>query len=178
MSAYSIINIDLIKSMTNMPTENTTKDNLYSIAIKAGIKASENYCRRNFNQQEYVGKGFVMGDDIQLSSLPVIEVKEVKIDDDIITDYKVIKSLGIIKLEEEFEDDFEVTYTGGYEELPDDLFQAICLTIINLFTKYQKIADGANSVVTSDGTINYNMEAIPQEAKQILNRYKRLRIWA
>jgi len=176
MSAYSIINIDLIKSMTNMPTENTTKDNLYSIAIKAGIKASENYCRRNFNQQEYVEKGFAIGDDIQLSSLPVIEVKEVKIDDDIITDYVLFKSLGIVEFEEVYENDFEVTYTGGYTTLPDDLLQGICLVIINMFTKYQKIADGANSVVTSDGTINYNMEAIPQEAKQILNRYKRLRI--
>lgn len=176
MSAYSIININLIKSMTNMPTENTTKDNLYSIAIKAGIKASENYCRRSFDQKEYIEKGFVLGDGIQLSSLPVIEVTEVKIGDDIITDFIILKSLGMVELEEDFENDFEVTYTGGYTELPDDLLQGICLVIINLFTKYQKIADGANSVVTSDGTINYNMEAMPQEAKEILNRYKRLRI--
>jgi hypothetical protein len=69
-----------------------------------------------------------------------------------------------------------VVYTGGLSALPNDLKDARAMVTAVLYHRAKEGADGIKSERLGERSVEYTSGAIPREARDILNEYKRWRV--
>lgn len=66
----------------------------------------------------------------------------------------------------------ELTYWGGYEDIPSDIIQEVCRMVG--FTYRQKTRIGESSKVLGGETVSYQLSMWTKETLAVLDRYKRV----
>lgn len=165
-----ILNFDDLKAILKI---DKTEENYPDLIIleSSVIAAIENYLGRYIKQGDFVETVTVPpSGDIPLKALPVIGIDNITISEAILLPYEYkIKFFGVTIGFVSEDSTAEISYTGGFEKVPDSLYRAILMQTIY---EYQNSANiGATSVSTEGGTIQRPELGLLAEVKRLINLY-------
>lgn len=137
--SYALTTVNDVKELLDIPTSDSTKNNLIIRKINAATKMIENYCGRRFQATTYENVLYdaTNSDELVLRQRPVLEFESFGSRDTSMNDedwddvdpdfYFIDKTAGIIKLNFNSYghwDRYRVTYTAGYYTIPEDIAEA------------------------------------------------------
>jgi len=161
-------------------------DSLLTSLVAAASQAIEEYCRREFNSAErteyHDGRGAA---SLLLNQWPVSDIASIYddlnrdftsgtvVDSD---DYTFEPKSGRVRLlQGRFQDgvrNVKVTYTAGYENVPDDVAQACALLAAAWFNKGRQGGDGLADETLGDYRATYDAEPWPAAIYALLAPYR------
>ena len=185
---------DLITAKNRLGIADATQDAEITAALSASLAVAEAYCKRRFNYAKetesvyHDDKGYLF-----LERYPIDTVERVAAEGHTGVKYKVNSPAGYLDLHGRYGfEEVNVTYSGGYKILPDDLLVALWAIFDGVwkahFTSGGATAPGGaiESVsLTGVGTVRFGSggssaaggapmaAAIPSMASAILSNYKR-----
>lgn len=179
-----------VKQSLGIAVDDTAKDDLLKQIMPSATAAINTYIGRDLRATEHEelldgrGRQFVF-----TSYFPIIEIDSI-VDNDYgtettldETDYIVYNACGKIQLNPDGAiisrftprpQGVEVTYTAGYEVIPDDVKYAY-IELVGMWSGLK-----TRTIVMNDGTVMEGVKApagqIPKELKLILDPYKKVRV--
>ena len=171
-----------------------TSDSILA-AIKASVEAFvKSYCGRDFLAADYTE--YYDGDDgivLRVDQRPIISIASIYSDPARLwaagtlipaSDYNALDlrdmNAGLITLSGyrfiRGRKATKITYHAGYSTIPADLAHAVKLISAKEYKIQDKRLTGTLSQQVGDMTITMEVEAIPKNALEILNRYRRMSI--
>lgn len=173
--SYALTSVSDVKELLDIPSSDTTKDNLIIRKINQATLMIENYTNRRFalttyTDELYDGSGT---DQIVLRQHPVTALTSLKVRDTelnnndfdaIETDrYYINENAGIISGLSSFYGGYEkwsVTYTAGYLTIPADIAEAAAMLAAHLASSgslssgqsVKRMTEGSRSVEYQDNT--------------------------
>ena len=122
------MSFDLATAKTRLNITGTTQDAEIQAALNASLAIAEAYCKRRFSfaaevaHYYHVEAGYLFVDRYPINSVTSV----VRDNGQSNIKYKVNKSSGFLDLHGRYSDEeLQVTYSGGYATLPDDLVIAL-----------------------------------------------------
>ncbi|MBP6063848.1 MAG: hypothetical protein KA467_00060 [Bacteroidales bacterium] len=159
-----IITLQELKQYLQEPLDSSERDGLYTSLIERAESVITNEIgeidKKTIIDERHKVKKFIIP-----NVLPIISVSEIKIDDNTLTtdDYSVYRHF--IELYKVYGKYVYISYSGGYEEIPEAIKMCALLIVSNWLN--------LNRNLPPDSTIDYRMS---QEAKNLLIPYKMRRI--
>jgi hypothetical protein len=171
----SLITLAKIKEYLQLDSTDTSKDALLQDLIDSASFAIQTYCKRKLLVGDYVelhdGKGL---SNLYLGEAPILSVTSVKIDGQLVTDYKTRDKMGVLTRSSGVWQDgivnVEVSYRAGYQTIPLDIQQA-CKLLVSFYYKTD-IAEFTNVFTEGGGFIR--PEAFPGRVRALLDPYRRV----
>jgi len=152
---------------------------IVQVILDSVEKWIKEYCHRDFIQTTYTnelydGQGY---QTLFLKHYPIIEVTELKINDEAIDpDDLITYENGTLYYPSGFpqgHQNISVTYSAGYTTMPEDLKFAVLTAVSYLYNKKDK--EGFGLVEYSLGHIREKfVDILPPETMEILQRYKKV----
>jgi uncharacterized phiE125 gp8 family phage protein len=177
LAPNALTSLEAVKAYLKINLTETNDDALLEDLINASSSAIENYCKRNFIEQDYVdeeydGNGL---SGLYLRQYPVKAITSVSIEELTLsaTDYKCKKSIGKLIRKNcrwpEGEINILVSYTAGYSKIPADL-ELACKHLVMSYFK----SDVASFSTTFQEGIVFRPEALPSQVKVLVQPYKKV----
>ena len=185
------MSFDLATAKTRLNITDTLQDVEIQAALNASLAIAEAYCKRRFSYAAevahyyHVEAGYLFVDRYPINSVTSV----VRDNGQSNIKYKVNKSSGFLDLHGRYTDEeLQVTYSGGYQVLPDDLVIALFGIFDGIWAASQGSSGpsvGAIESVSLTGVGTVRMStggstsssgssgAIPAMATAILSNYKR-----
>ena len=185
------MSFDLATAKTRLNITGTTQDAEIQAALNASLAIAEAYCKRRFSfaaevaHYYHVEAGYLFVDRYPINSVTSV----VRDNGQSNIKYKVNKSSGFLDLHGRYSDEeLQVTYSGGYATLPDDLVIALWGIFDDVWASTQGSSGPAAGAIesvslTGVGTVRMSTGAstassgssgaIPAMATAILSNYKR-----
>lgn len=172
-----LINIATLQRFQfQIPEDNIENINYYNALIASASSIIVNYVGSAFTPEQYVE----YFDDIRggrylvLKRLPVASIEEIIVDGKVYDKaytYEVIN--GVLRFEDPLHEksDIKITYTAGYDEVPQDIQYATVELVQYLKKRMSNSLVGESSKNIDGGSINLET-SIPLNVLHILNRYK------
>lgn len=164
----SWITLDQAKARIGIDCADPSQDAQVQGAIDYAISMVESYCQRNFEKTTYVNEYYPYQLTAYLGNWPVESLDQVMLDDDDKTadaEYDLDKQRGIVRFVQGLNNwtgyySMQLTYTAGYDPIPDDLMTAALDVVMARFhradddpsrgpVKFERI-DGSVSVSYGD----------------------------
>jgi len=161
----NLVTLEELKKRLKISSSDSTYDDLLNSIITGASSLITTYCGRDFvgttTTTEYFDIDSAHTSLIRLSYIPVIEVIEVVDNGDIIDEdyYYVYKEVGIIKTDpDEFVfteglQTIEVTYSYGYESVPDAIKEVALVLCCSMFNKAG--SEGISAESMGDYSVTY-----------------------
>lgn len=139
LKSYALTTVADVKELLDIPSSNTSKDNLITRKINQATAIIENYCGRRFKATNYTDELYNASgtDQIVLKQRPIItltsiEARDTSLNEDDFTTidselYFADNDSGVLGLNFRSAGHwgrYAVTYRAGYEDIPDDLAEA------------------------------------------------------
>jgi hypothetical protein len=185
------MSFDLAGAKTRLNITGTAQDVEIQAALNASLAIAEAYCKRKFSfaaevaHYYHVSAGYLFVDRYPINAVTSVVRNNGQSD----IKYKVNKSAGFLDLHGRYSDEeIQVTYSGGYATLPDDLIIALWGIFDGVWASSQGISGpsaGAIESVSLTGVGTVRMDtggasagaaasaAIPAMASAILSAYRR-----
>ncbi len=165
----TIVSFDDLKSILDLTSGTTYADYPDLELIADSVHdALENYIGRSISVSASVGAtGLVDGTYIDLESLPIASVSAITVDGVDVSSYMSIVSSGVL-LSTSFVGAYSVTYTGGFDVIPADIYRAELMQTIYEYQNRTNI--GTTSFSNAGGT------STTKEGFNILNETKRIMV--
>jgi len=161
----SVVTLDELKRFLSVDTTDTSEDTFYQELLDRAEQKIGNVFGGALSQNTYT-ETYDFDRIIYPRHYPVVSITSLTIDGVAQTDGVDYFSYDYIVLMNEGErKSVEITYTAGFNPVPDDIKQAIILTA----AFYMRI----NSELKPETEADYRM---PQEVENILNPYRRIAI--
>lgn len=170
----SWITLDQGKTRLGIDLGDATQDAEVQAAIDYATALVETYCQRNFEQATYIENYSLIpyrpvSTSIPLKNWPVVTIDEIDIDDEIVTPtYKLDPVRGVLYFTSGSWYDkvlLKITYTGGYNPVPDDLTNAtLDVMAARFYTKDNDPSKGPVKFERIDGSVSvsYGQSVIEQ----------------
>lgn len=171
------VKFDDLKAMLNLEKDDISEYPQLSI-IQGGVESRiESYCKRVFEKDTVTEDFFIDRDALlHLERIPVETVSIIKVSRAGITLfedfawYYLDRKAGV-KLQGTYENcDFSVTYTGGFEDLPPDIYRAMLLQICYEYQRYPNLG-ATSSRPDVGGSSSYPEYDLLSEVKSLLAKY-------
>ena len=139
LSAYALTTLNNVKEYLDLSTA-VAKDNLLIRLINTASAAIENYCSRKFLSREYTDEAHFLGNytrRLLVDNFPITAIGSIADDDIALTEDELASCqnrISYIYLDTERAGKITVTYTAGYDAIPDDLEQA-CIMLVDYYYK-------------------------------------------
>lgn len=180
-----LVKPDRVKSYLEIADTDASHDRLLQELNKRLSAWVEQYCDRTFAKATYTEQHDGDGSDtLAVRHWPLLSVASLYDDPErafpastqiAAADFVVYPSRGLIKLDglafSAGIQNVKVTYDAGYQEIPEDLQQAVCELIADRFR--HRDDQGLRSLTIGAYSATYADEAIPEETRMILNSYRR-----
>jgi len=178
-----LTNLTLVKLFLNIATTDTTHDDLLKNLVNWYSRAIESFCNKAFEQTEYtetydgLGSNVLFLDHYPISSVSSLEIDSVACED---SDY-AIYSEGFIKLTDgslftKGDQNVTITYKAGYAQVPGDV-QLCCTQLVAMkFKTINSDRIGIASQSFGDQNVGYAISEFPDDIKNILKTYQKVRI--
>ena len=185
------MSFDLAGAKTRLNITGTAQDAEIQAALNASLAIAEAYCQRKFSftaevaHYYHVSAGYLFVDRYPINAVNSVVRSNGQSD----IKYKVNKSAGFLDLHGRYSDEeIQVTYSGGYATLPDDLIVALWSIFDGVWASAQGSAGqsvGAIESVSLTGVGTVRMStgapastggssaAVPAMAAAILSAYRR-----
>ena len=185
------MSFDLAGAKTRLNITGTTQDVEIQAALNASLAIAEAYCKRKFSfaaeiaHYYHVEAGYLFVDRYPINSV----TSAVRNNGQSNIKYKVNKSAGFLDLHGRYSDEeIQVTYSGGYATLPDDLLVALWGIFDGVWASSQGSTGPAVGAIesvslTGVGTVRMSTGgststggssgAVPAMASAILSAYRR-----
>jgi hypothetical protein len=185
----ALTDLDSVKSYLKIDPAITSDDDRLTGLINGCSTAIENYCRRTFATTTYTDEEYD-GNQTQLLNLlhyPVQSVSSVSLNDVVLdpSQYKFKKRTGVLSRVGPYPNTFTglsinrfqtvwnrgfsnilVTYTAGYDTIPDDLNLACQMYVAAVYR-----ADIASFSTTFNDGMAFKSDAMPVQVKMMLQPY-------
>ena len=154
---------DLATAKGKLGITDATQDAEVQAVLDAGLALAEAYCKREFMyKSETVGYYHVEAGYLFVPRYPIQSVTSVTGEDNTSIKYKVNKNAGFLDMHGRYSDEeLKVTYSGGYNPLPDDLIIALFEIFNELWRSHTaiggSIAPGpvTSATLTGVGTVRF-----------------------
>ena len=177
-----MLDITGLKELLKIEQDDNSYDELLGDILNATVAIIKNYVSFELGAKQYIEQG--RGSFSQfyaLSSYPIIEIQEVKeitesSETDITSEVSISDAdTGRVYRSKGFDGlcFYVFKYIAGYKDYPSDLQYAQKLIAMQLYGHLDKVKQGVKSIVTQDGTINYDLDLIPKQAQEILDKYRK-----
>lgn len=136
----SWITLDEAKQRLGIDCTDPSQDTEVQAAVDYAIALIEEYCQRNFEEQQQTEAFFKPGKVLYLKNWPVAQINEITVDGEVQTDFRYTLDMitGTVYLQTEFNryshDLISFDYTAGYNPVPAALKNA-ALDLVN--ARYQ-----------------------------------------
>jgi hypothetical protein len=140
-----LMSLEQVKKALNIPCEDTSNDDFLISQINLISEAMELYCGRKFNLASYtqefykdeIAKDIVS--EIFLYHYPVVNIVSIQQDGEDITEYRTVKSTGLIRkrtgLFISYDSPLTVMYSAGYQTLPYTLQEVLTSLVRERYNK-------------------------------------------
>lgn len=186
----SWITLEQAKTRLGIDCADPSQDSKVQSAIDYAVAMVESYCQRHFEKMTYVDEFYPYTLTPYLGNWPVASLDKVELDDNDLTadvEYNLDKMRGVVRFDQGLNNwtgyyAMKLTYTAGYDPIPDDLMTATLDVVMARFhrenddpsrgpVKFERI-DGSVSVSYGEpaGTDPEAGSVSPYVA--VLNRYR------
>jgi hypothetical protein len=166
--------INTVKTLLGIEPTNATVDPLLYGLLEQVIAEAEVLTGVVIGREEEVTERFPLRQRIFLSKKPVVTIVSAKvIGGDDITDEIVLfdKEKGVLlipDLTSYSDEEVEIIYTAGYENIPEWLASVLVRGVLGLYGKTDALKHGATRVNTPDGTVVYSDDRILAKSDEAL----------
>lgn len=148
--------LPILRVRVGLPADDTSKDTVLEAAFNGSLALAETYCDRYFDYKDGEVEEFTFQADrsVSLMRYPLKSITSVVTKDGATVDpngYYPEKKTGLLYMTTGANDpQLTVTYSGGYETLPADLFQALLLGFDAVYADLTKTSTGGDAVPSGD----------------------------
>lgn len=185
----SWITLEDAKERLGIDCADPSQDDAVQSAIDYAITMVESYCQRKFERKTYIDSFYPYVYTAFLLNWPVESIDKVELDGDEVVDptYDLDKMRGIVRFNQGLNNwtnkyEMLITYTGGFDPIPDDLMEAALDVVKARFeqkdddpskgpVKFERI-DGSVSVSYGDPPATDPTAGAVSPYIGVLNRYR------
>lgn len=157
MNALTPEQLAVLRVRVGLADDDTSKDTQIQAAMDAAMSLAEEYCDRKFEYKEGYVEEFCLNSDysVSLDRYPLKEITSITVMDgsSVTPDYYVKdKKTGLLYIPGYAGDaDLKVTYSGGHETLPADVWMALLMIFDNTFKELSSTSgSGASATISGD----------------------------
>jgi len=172
LAANALTTLDRVKRYLEIDIANTTYDDIITELINSVSTAIESYCGRKFKEQQFTETIVDPGSCLFVDNYPIKTIASIADESGSIASAYWKNRGSYIELTIKPAGDVTVTYTGGYNLVPEDLQLACCKWVDALYKR--DIADYSKTITDSGAVIR--PEAIPGQVKALIDPYRRIRV--
>lgn len=182
---YALVSLEEVKRFMNMSGAVAETDTLLESLIDSVSALVESVINRNILTREYTeyhsGRGISV---LFPHQSPITEVTSIHDDSewlweavDLISSdsYRVLNDNSLIFRDVtlgNYDSNIKIVYTAGYTTTPEDLKLAVITEVVRVFKGKDQV--GTSSLSLADGSTSYSVEALLDQTRLILNKYKRV----
>lgn len=127
-----LIDVAQLSQMTGRKISDADESAMLETLIEAASGLIELRLGRKLALDDYVQRHFHHGDTALLEAYPVEQVTSVRLDGIELTDWKLDDEAGILRFPRRVCGQLEVSYRGGFDEIPPAILQACALIALSL----------------------------------------------
>jgi hypothetical protein len=165
----TLVKFESLKALLDLSKDSIDDYPSLKLLVSSVYAAIESYLGRTLEQGEYTETVFVEGRMIPLKAIPVISFSSVFTEDDEeLAEKSKIRNDHVV-MESRYVGNVAVTYTGGYEEAPDQITRAALLQISHEWQRRDNI--GATLATTEGGSTNWPELSLLKEVRRMLDPF-------
>lgn len=180
----ALITVEQLAQMTGRKISGTDEAAMLEALIDAASGLIEVKLGRKLALDDYVQRRFLLGNTALLGAYPVESIASVCLDGVELTSWKLDDAAGILRFPRRVCGQLEVSYRGGYEEIPAAIMQACALITLSLRRSMENDGQTLMSERLGDYQMMYYQQqssaqstgAISPAAEALLLPYKNRRI--
>ena len=165
----TLVKFQSLQALLDLSKDSIDEYPSLKLLVSSVYAAIESYLGRTLELGEYTETVFVEGRMIPLKALPVSAFSSVLTEDnEEVSENSKIRNDHIV-MENRYVGNVAVTYTGGYEEAPEQIARAALLQIAHEWQRRDNI--GATLVTTDGGSTNWPELSLLKEARRMLDPF-------
>lgn len=172
LAANVLTSLDRVKRYLEIDIANTIYDDIITELINSVSTAIESYCGRKLKEQQFTETLISPGSWLFVANYPVTSIISIVDESGPIANTYWKNRGSYIELTIRPTGDVSITYTGGYNPIPEDLQLACCKWVDALYKT--DMADYSRTITDSGAVIR--PEAIPGQVKALIDPYRRIRV--
>lgn len=175
LASNALTDLNRVKFQLGMLPSDTDQDHVLIPLINGISQAIETYCRRKFKSQTYQDE---VHDDVKTAifpkSFPITAIASIYDEDTLIDPSLYRNRKTFIDLKIKAQGDISITYTAGFEQIPEDLQHWTAKWVVKEFLDIQEQAVGKIGQRQGNVQYNYSNDDIPPDVKAGISHYRKV----